>query len=144
MRRVLFSLGALAVGCAALLRGSGFWHDTFVRGWTPGWIFLGVFVAGLALLYYACYRGWWQAWRFMLLGATAGAVAAIPFAFGPHFFALTLVFCTLAGAAVGWLFWFAAVWKNEALTRPKAFCLPCGAEYPVARAVIRTKPDQSK
>ncbi|MCX7898143.1 MAG: hypothetical protein N2441_09750 [Rhodocyclaceae bacterium] len=144
MRRVLLVLIVLALALAFLLHASGFWEDTFVRGWGPGWVFFGVIGGGLPLLYYACRRGWWQAWRFALLGAAAGACAALPFAFGPHFFALALVFCLLAGAATGWLFWLAAVWRNEALKRPRAFCLPCGTRYPVARVSLKAAPTQSK
>lgn len=144
MRRVMLALTALALALAGILHASGFWQDTFIHGWQPGWVFFGVMALGLAALYYACRRGWWQAWRFTLLGTIAGSVAALPFAVGPRFFTLALFLCASAGALVGWLFWLAAVWRNRELIEAKILCLPDGTKYPVARGVLKFSPDQSK
>jgi hypothetical protein len=45
----------------------------------------------------------------------------------------------LTGATLGALFWFAALWRNDDLTCPKSFCLPCGMVYKVARNGLRRR-----
>jgi len=133
MRRVLFALIGVAVFLAALI----FWIGSGEAGFAAGRGALGVFVSvlmvGLPSLYYCCQRGLWDAWRFVLLGAISGLLCVLPLYGGPYLFSFMLVIFVAAGAALGGLFWFAAIWRNLDLTCPKVVCLPCGTVYKVAR-----------
>jgi hypothetical protein len=108
-------------------------------------IFVAVFVVGYPLLYLCCKRGWWKIWQTCLLGIIGGVLCTLPFANGSFGFQFLLLVFVIAGAILGLLFWCIAIWRNEGLTCPKSFCLPCGMAYRVARkAMLRRDQLQSK
>lgn len=141
MRRVQFALLGLAAAFAAL----AFWLEPGRGRWSAPFDAAGAFAAVLAVgfpvLYRCCRRGQWEVWRFVVLVALVGALCALPFYGGPFAFPFLLAIFVLAGALFGLAFWFAAIWRNEDLTCPKSFCLPCGTVYRVARRALL---DQSK
>lgn len=139
MRRVIFALlgaasafAALAVGLE-LDRGSGsIWR-------LAGGVFAGVLAVGYPALYLCCKRRWWESWQMILLGTLGGGLCALPFAGGPFAFGFLLLILMLAGAGIGLGFWLAAIWRNDGLTCPKSFCLPCGTVYKVARKGVQRR-----
>lgn len=132
MRRVILALLGVAGAFAALAvaleldRGGGVLR-------LAGGVFVGVLAAGYPLLFFCCKRRWWAPWQMILLGALGGALCALPFAGGSFAFGFLLLIFVLAGAGIGLGFWFTALWRNDGLTCPKSFCLPCGTVYQVAR-----------
>lgn len=130
MRRVMLALA----GGLVVFVGLAAWLDF---GWSTVAVFGGVVIAGLATLFHCCKRGWWEWWRFMLLGVFGGLLCALPFHGGAFNFTFLLVMFPLAGMVCGLLFWIAAIWRNEDLTCPKTLCLPCGTAYRVARNALR-------
>lgn len=136
MRRVVLAL----LGEAALFAALIFWIGSGESGFAAGRGALGVFVSvlmvGFPSLYYCCKRGLWAAWRFVLLGALGGLLCVLPLFGGPYLFGFLLLLFVVAGAAFGWLFWFSAIWRNQNLTCPRSFCLPCGTVYKVARNAL--------
>lgn len=130
MRRVLLAL----IGGFLVFAALAVWLD-FGRSALA--VFGGVVVAGLATLFHCCKRGWWDLWRFVLLGMLGGGLCVLPFLGGAFNAGLLLAFFVIVGAGCGLLFWFAAIWRNDGLTCPKTFCLPCGAVYRVARNALR-------
>jgi hypothetical protein len=136
MHRVMFALAGLAVAFSAL----AFWLEPGRGRWSAEASALGAFVAVLAVgfpvLYYCCKRGLWEVWRFTVLVALVGGLCALPFYGGPFRFPFLLAIFVLAGALFGLAFWLAAIWRNDDLTCPKSFCLPCGKAYRVARAAL--------
>lgn len=142
MQRVSLALLMVAAAFAVMVLelGLGRNHER-----TALFVFIGVFVIGYPLLYLCCKRGWWQIWQTALLGMTGGALCALPFANGSFGFQFLLLLFAIAGVALGILFWLVAIWRNENLTCPKSFCLPCGMAYRVARkAMLRRDQLQSK
>lgn len=145
MRRVIIGLCGMAAAFAALVvllelgQGGG-----AVRAALGG--AGGVLAIGLPALYVCCRRHLWEIWHITLLGALAGGFGALPFAGGRFGFGFLLAIFLLAGAALGLLLWLAAVWRNDNLTCPKSFCLPCGTVYKVARNAFLRRSDllQSK
>ena len=108
-------------------------------------VFAGVFVVGYPLLYLCCKRGWWKIWQTTLLGIVGGILCTLPFANGSFGFQFLLLVFVIAGMALGPLFWLIAIWRNDNLTCPRYFCLPCGEAYRVARkAMLRRDQLQSK
>ncbi|MEW6163630.1 MAG: hypothetical protein AB1642_01065 [Pseudomonadota bacterium] len=145
MHRVIFALLGVAAGFAAQV----IWLELARHGGgtlrAATGVFLGVLTVGFPLLYYCCKRGLWEVWRFVLLGTSSGMICALPFAGGSYGFGFLLAIFALSGSLFGLLFWLAAIWRNDALTCPKSFCLPCGVAYKVARnALNRRKLLQSK
>jgi peptidoglycan/LPS O-acetylase OafA/YrhL len=145
MRRVIFALIGVAAAFAALV----VWLELGGKqGRTPifaAGLFAGVLVAGFPVLYQCCKRHWWQPWQMTLLGSLGGGLCALPFAGGPFGFGFLLAIFLLAGTGLGLLFWLVAIWRNDDLTCPRSFCLPCGAVYRVARnALNRRRFPQSK
>ena len=136
MRRVVFALLGVAAGFAALV----VWLDLAREGnatlRAAFGVFAGVLAGGWPVLYWCCKRRYWEVWRFMLLVALGGGLCALPFAGGPFAFGFLLLIFLVAGAAIGLLFWFAAIRGNDELTCPKTFCLPCGKVYKVARNAL--------
>lgn len=108
-------------------------------------VFGGVFAVGYPLLYLCCKRGWWKIWQTTLLGIVGGILCTLPFANGSFGFQFLLLVFGIAGTALGLLFWVIAIWRNDNLTCPRSFCLPCGVAYRVARkAMLRRDQLQSK
>lgn len=140
MRRVVVALLGMAAAFAVLVMWLDLERDASWGGYAAAIVFAGVLGIGFPVLKYFCKRGLWAAWRFMLLGMLCGGVAALPFVGGSFGFGFLLLVFLLAGAVFGLLFWVAAIWRNDNLTCPKSFCLPCGTVYRVAR----TKLFQSK
>lgn len=137
MHRVVFSLLVVALGFAGLAFGLnlGRSHDGNVHAAVL--IFVGVLAIGYPLLCQCCRRGWWQSWLMILLGAFTGLLCTLPFLGGPYPGGFLLLIYVLFGAAMGWLFWLGAIWRNLDLTCPKSFCLPCGTVYKVARKALQ-------
>lgn len=137
MRRVLLAL----LGVASLFAALIYWIASGESGMAAGrgaiGVFISVLMVGFPSLYYCCKRGLWQGWRFILLGALSGAFCALPLLGGPYLFGFLLIVFVAVGAGYGGLFWLAAIWRNEDLTCPKSFCLPCGQAYRVARRALR-------
>lgn len=136
MRRVIFALLGEAAAFAALVIWFELGHATEGRGQGALGVFVGVLAIGLPSLYYCCKRRQWESWRFILLGALGGALCALPFYGGSTVFGFLVLVFALAGACFGLLFWFTAIWRNDDLTCPKSFCLPCGTAYKVVRGRI--------
>lgn len=136
MRRVIFVLLGEAAFFAGLVIWFEFGHAAMGRGQGALGVFAGVLAIGSLALYYCCKRRRWDAWRFVLVGALGGALCALPFYGGSGVFGFLVLILALAGAGFGLLFWFTAIWRNDALTCPKFFCLPCGTTYKVARGRI--------
>lgn len=139
MRRVVLAL----LGGTVLLAVLMFWIGPGAAGFTAGrgalLVFAGVLAAGLLLLYYCCQRGLWAAWRFVLLGAFCGLLCVLPLYGGPYLFGFLLLIFVAVGAACGWLFWLAAIWRNRELTYPKFIRLSCGTTYKVARKALKRR-----
>jgi len=144
MHRVIIAL----CGVAAMLAMLTFWLDLGRHDGGSSQaalaVFAGVFAAGLPVLYRCCKRRLWSFPRCVGLGAAAGALCALPFAGGPYGFGFLLAAYLVAGTACGLLFWVAALWRNDGLTCPKSFCLPCGTVYRFARDAIDRRAIQSK
>lgn len=101
----------------------------------------GVLVLGLPAFWLFRCKNWWQPWRFVLGGFLGGLLSTFfwtdPGA--PNFLFFAVVF-GLGGLAHAALFWVVAVWRNDALTRPRAYCLG-GKIYPAARKALRVTID---
>lgn len=136
MRRVLLTLLGEAAAFAALVIWFESSHAAAGRGRGALGVFLGLLAIGLLALFYCCKRRRWDAWRFLMVGALGGAFCALPFYGGTGVFGFLLLIMALAGAGFGLLFWFTAIWRNDDLTCPKSFCLPCGTTYKVARGRV--------
>jgi hypothetical protein len=136
MRRVIFALLGEAIAFAALVVWFELGHTAEGRGLGALGVFAGVLAIGFPSLYYCCKRRQWEVWRFILLGAIGGALCALPFYGGALLFSFLVPIFALAGAGFGLLFWFTAIWRNDDLTCPKSFCLPCGKAYKVVRGRI--------
>lgn len=137
MRRVMLALVGTALLLAAMI---------FLVGDNTGEVaaaskalaaFVCVLVLGVPALKFCCRRRWWEVWRFLVLGALAGLLGALPFLDGLHHFALIASVFVATGVVISGLFWFAAIWRNHDLTCPKTICLPCGTVYRVARNALR-------
>ncbi|GAB1391884.1 hypothetical protein MASR1M60_00470 [Rhodocyclaceae bacterium] len=142
MQRVSLALLIVAALFAAMVFELGLGRD---HQRAALFVFAGVFVGGYPLLYLCCKRGWWKLWQTGLLGIIAGVLCTLPFANGSFGFQFLLLVFVIAGAVLGLLFWLIAIWRNENLTCPRSFCLPCGVAYRVARkAMLRRDQLQSK
>lgn len=137
MRRVIAALLGVAAGFAMLVvwlelgrAGSGTSQAAIA-------MFFSILVAGFSALYLCCKRHWWEIWRFILFGTLGGGLCALPFSGASFSFGFLLLLFLLAGGGAGVLFWLAAIWRNDNLTCPKSFCLPCGVAYKVARNALR-------
>ena len=142
MRRVIVALLGVAAGFAALVVWLGLPREASEQSaqWTK-WaaalgVFAGVVLAGFPVLFWCCKRRYWDSWRFVLIGALAGMFCTLPFATGPYAYGFLLILFLAAGALYGLLFWLVAIYRNEGLTCPKSFCLPCGKVYRVARHAL--------
>ena len=142
MRRVLFAL----IGEAACFAVLVWWLDIerVFGGAKQGafGVFVGVIGAGLPALYYCCKNRLWEYWRAVMLGALCGVLCALPFAGGPFNSAFLFFLFAVAGVLFGTIFWLAAIWRNDDLTCPKSFCLPCGKVYRVARNALLRAPQK--
>ena len=139
MLRVIIALVGVACGFAALVV---FLELERTRGGSTlaaAGVFVGVLAVGFPVLYQCCKRRWWEVWRFILLGMLGGSLCSLPFGGGAVSFGFLLMAFVLTGATLGALFWFAALWRNDDLTCPKSFCLPCGMVYKVARNGLRRR-----
>jgi hypothetical protein len=139
MQRVIVALCGMAAAFAAL----AIWLDLGRGSGTTGWAALGVFVGvlliGFPALRYCCKHRLWEIWHSILLGILCGGLCTLPFADGPFGFGFLLTIFLLAGTVFGLLFWLMAIWRNDDLTCPKSFCLPCGRVYKVARNALRRR-----
>jgi len=104
-----------------------------------GFTFAGVLLIGYPVLYLCCKRGWWTPFHTVGLGLVAGFLVALVFDDGKVLMQFLLLIFLVAGALFGLGFWIMAIWRNEDLTCPKSFCLPCGTVYRVARNAIRRR-----
>lgn len=136
MWRVMVGLLGMAAGFAVLAaelelgRSNG-------SGWVAAFgVFAGLVVLGYPVLYLCCKRRWWAFWQTTLMGVVAGVFCTLPFIGGKFSFGFLMLIFVLAGAGFGMLFWLMAIWRNDGLTCPKSFCLPCGTVYRVARSRI--------
>ena len=139
MLRVIIALVGVACGFAALVV---FLELERTRGgtlWAAAAVFIGVLAVGFPVLYQCCKRRWWEAWRFILLGTLGGGLCSLLFGGGAISFGFLLMVFVLTGTTLGALFWFAALWRNDNLTCPKSFCLPCGMVYKVAHNALRRR-----
>lgn len=136
MRRVVVAL-LIEAACFA---GLVIWLD--LNGWlgdagqSAMGVFVGVLGTGFPALYYCCKNRMWEIWRAVLLGSLCGGLCALPFSGGGIHIGFLLLLFMLAGAAFGVVFWLTAIWRNDDLTCPKSFCLPCGTAYRVARSAL--------
>ncbi len=140
MLRIAIALMGAALTFAALayVLDLGRDHESTARA--AAVMFVCVLGLGYPVLGFFCKRGWWQPWRLILLGVTSGLLCALPFNNGAFNFDFLLLIYGATGAVVGMLFWCAALWRNDDLTCPKSFCLPCGM-YRVARKALLHRRD---
>ncbi|MDO8933013.1 MAG: hypothetical protein Q7U97_11505 [Rhodocyclaceae bacterium] len=140
MNRAIAALVAVAFAFPALILALGL-HEGMGGSLLVGsLLFTAVLVLGFPSLALFCKRQWWELWRFILGGTLGGALCAAPFVsdrFSPIYLIIILA---LGGAVSSILFWFAGIWRNENLTCPKQFCLPCGVAYRYARHALRRRP----
>jgi len=137
MKRVIAALGGVAAAFAAMVEGLELGRAQGLTDWVAGGVFVGVLAVGLPVLYFhCCKRRCWEIWRLVLLGAAAGSLVGLPFVEDSYSPALLLGLFVVAGSLLGLLFWLAAIWRNENLTCPKSFCLPCGTVYRYARDAL--------
>lgn len=136
MRRVMFALLGEAAAFAALVLWLELGREVERTAHGALGVFVGVLGIGFPALYYCCKNRLWDVWRFIVLGTLGGGLCALPFSGGPYAFPFLLGLFALAGAFSGVLFWFAAIWRNDDLTCPKSFCLPCGKAYRFARNAL--------
>lgn len=134
MVRVMTALLGVATAFSMLVVGLDLARESGSALKTASSVFIGVLLVGYPLLYMCCKRRWWEIWHTTLLGTLGGCLCALPHMGGPFSFGFLLFIFALAGAGLGLLFWLAAIWRNENLTCPKSFCLPCGTVYRVARS----------
>lgn len=138
MRRVMVALLGVAGGFAWLVAWLELGRTSGATGWATAGVFGGTLAIGYPTLYRCCKRQWWECWRFLLIGGCWGALCALPFAGGTFSFGFLWSVFVLAGVGLGLLFWLTAIWRNDDLTGPKSFCLPCGV-YKVARGALRNR-----
>jgi hypothetical protein len=136
MHRVMFALLGEAAAFAALVLWLELGREVERTAHGALGVFVGVLCVGFPAMYYCCKNRMWELWRAILLGALCGGICALPFSGGQFAFPFLLAVFVLAGAGFGLVFWFAAIWRNDNLTCPKSFCLPCGKAYRVARAAL--------
>lgn len=139
MRRVIVALCGVAAAFAALAVWLDLARESVANGWGIAVVFVGVLAVGFPVLFRCCKRHRWEVWRWIAHGTVAGILCALPFAGGPFGFGFLLLIFALAGTLFGLLFWVAAIWRNEDLTCPKSFCLPCGTAYKFARNALRRR-----
>jgi hypothetical protein len=140
MTRAMAALFAAAFAFPALALALGFGEalggDWFVGGVT----FALVICCGFPALSLYCKRRWWEPWRFIAGGTLCGALFALPFAGSGRFgFGYLVLIFALIGSLLAVAFWVAAIWRNEELTTPREFCLPCGIAYRYARNALRRR-----
>ena len=141
MQRVLAGLVFMAASFAALV----FWLELGAHpAWSALGVAAGVLVIGYPLLYLCCRRGWWTPFHTVALGLLAGFLVGLSFDDGKILLQFLLMITLLVGGVLGLIFWWIAIWRNENLTCPKSFCLPCGTVYRFARAAIKPQGAQSK
>jgi hypothetical protein len=143
MLRVIIALSGVASGFAMLVIFLELERATGGTLRTALMTFVGVLLIGYPILYQCCKSHWWELWRFTALGTLGGALCALPHGGGSFSFGFLLLIFVLAGAGLGIAFWLAAIWRNDDLTCPKSFCLPCGV-YKVARNALKQHRLQSK
>ncbi|MDX9995706.1 MAG: hypothetical protein RBS28_10320 [Rhodocyclaceae bacterium] len=135
MLRPVSALIGMAMAFAAL----AFWLGLHRYGNIYG-VSIGILVCGYPTLFFCCKRRYWEAWRMALLGGLGGSLCALPFAGSPFAFGFLLFLFVVGGVLAGLLFWLAAIWRNDDLTCPKSYCLPCGTAYRVARQALGRRP----
>jgi len=134
MQRVLIGLAFLALSFAALTHWLELGSHPALSAFL---VATGVALVGYPALYLCCRRGWWSPFHTVALGLLAGVLVALPFDDGKILIHFLLMITVIAGGIFGLLFWVIAIWRNEDLTCPKSFCLPCGTVYRYARAAIK-------
>lgn len=139
MGRALVALLATALVFAASLLTLDLHRNLGSAAFVATFTVCGVLVLGLPVLVLFCKRQWWSPLRFALGGALGGALFAVPFANGRFSVVYLVVTLMLVGLISGIGFWFAGIWRNENLTCPKEFCLPCGIAYKYARNALRQR-----
>lgn len=136
MQRVIVGLLLVAAAFAGLIVELRLGQGDFGTALA---VFAGVATLGFPPLYLCCKRGWWAPWQTALLGSLGGAGCALPFAGGSFEFRFLLLTLMLAGGLLGGLFWGVAIWRNDRLTCPRSFCLPCGVAYKFARSALQRR-----
>lgn len=143
MARALVALFVAASAFAASILALDL-HRHFGGAAFVGSLLIGcVLVMGLPTMVLFCKRQWWQPWRFVVGGMLGGAIFALPFLGGRISGAFLVAILAAAGAAAGMGLWFAGIWRNENLTCPREFCLPCGVAYKYARNALRRRQPQA-
>ena len=140
MSRAVAALFCAAFAFPALVLALGLHEALGGAVFVGGVMFALVVVCGFPALSLYCKRRWWAPWRFVAGGILGSALFALPFLGSGRFgFAyLVLIFACL-GALLSVAFWMAAIWRNDELTAPREFCLPCGIAYRYARNALRRR-----
>lgn len=140
MVRALAALFGTAFAFPALVLGLGL--DKALGGpfVASALLFAFIVALGFPALSLFCRKQWWEPWRFIGAGTLGGALCALPFVGSGRFgFGYLVLIFALIGTLLSVVFWFAAIWRNDELTCPKEFCLPCGVAYRFARNVLRRR-----
>lgn len=122
-------------GVALIFAALAFWLGLQRYGNVYG-VSAGILACGYPVLYVCCKRRYWAPWHMTLCGGLGGGLCALPFTGSPFAFGFLLFLFMVGGAFAGLLFWLVAIWRNEDLTCPKYYCLPCGTVYRVARQAL--------
>lgn len=139
MARALVALFVAAFAFAASILALDL-HRNF-----GGAVFVGAVLAGcgvvlgLPVLVLFCKYQWWQPWRFVVGGMLGGALFSLPFLDGRLSAVFVVVVLATAGMTAGIGLWLTGIWRNENLTCPREFCLPCGIAYKYARNALRRR-----
>lgn len=137
MRRVMLALLGAATAFATLVLWLELGREAERTLLEATCVFFGVPAVGIPTLYYWRRNRLWNIWRCIVLGTLGGGLCALPFSDGPFAFPFLLAIFFVAGGLIGLLLWLVAVWRNDDLTCPKTFCLPCGMVYRFARNALR-------
>lgn len=142
MTRAMVALLGAALAFPGLLLALGFGEALGGDRFVGGLMFALVVCCGFPALSLYCKRRWWEPWRFIVGGISGSALLALPFLGSGRFgFGYLVLIFALVGTLLSPAFWLAAIWRNEELTTPREFCLPCGVAYRYARNALRRRRD---
>jgi len=140
MTRAMVALFGAALAFPGFVLALGFGEALGGDWFVGGVMFALVVCCGFPALSLYSKRRWWEPWRFVAGGTLGSALFALPFLGSGRFgFGYLVVAFALVGGLLSVVFWLAAIWRNDELTAPREFCLPCGVAYRYARDALRRR-----